>query len=93
MLYWVKVNGEAVNVSLNGQDELCGFYKNEYVFGRTSHEARDAAMRSVRDALKAKSGVRRDDVDRATIKAESIVPTLRFWKVLSPGGFVFYPIE
>lgn len=92
-LFWVKINAEPLHVKFDGVEELCGFYKNEYVFAHDPNSAKTRAAERVALDLKSRAEVRATDLDRMNVKAEAVVPTWRLWKILFPGGYIFYSME
>ena len=92
-LYWVKVNAEPLHVNFDGVEELCGFYKNEFVFAKTTEAAKLHAIRKVEDDLRTRKEVRVADLPSLRVNAESANPTWRVWRAFWPGGYIFYPMD
>jgi hypothetical protein len=90
-VYRVTVACDHVRVTINGQEGVYGFFKNEYVRARTTEAAREAAIANVRRALVRRADVSLDDVSRIDLRVDELEPRVALWNWLRREGFVFYP--
>jgi hypothetical protein len=87
-LYSVSLHGRGVVLVIDGNPELCGFYKTEYVWADDEQMARDKAISTVTEKIKAAAVG--GDTSSLTLEIDGMTRERRFWKGMSSPGFAFY---
>lgn len=91
-VYRIQIKGEPLVLSLEGQDTLCGFVKNEYVWATDSSVAQAKASKRLKSRIAQMRGSAPGQVTEPSLKVEDVEEGFSLLKLLSAEGFVFYRI-
>ena len=90
-VFRVTIRAEGLRIALNGVETLCGFYKNEYVWARSSEDAIYKARTNVQAGLRSNDAANQTDIDSLRLDVDE-VEVLGVLGLLQRQGFVFYPL-
>lgn len=94
MLFLVTVSGEGIKLHMENASPIdAGFIKNEVVLAISPNQAASQAVETVTARLRKQASEGGLLIDALSIHVDDTLPTFRFWKLLLPDGFVFYPKE
>ena len=91
-IFRVQINGRHVLARIDGQELLCGFVKNEYVWCGDVDSAKQKALSNLRAKLEEKKSIRLLEGRKPALVVEAAISGYGFWKLFFEEGFVFYRV-
>jgi hypothetical protein len=89
----VMLNGGKFMLHLEGENILCGFVKNKYIWAASEAKAIDKAKQRVLSKLSKNSAIRPLNGLPILIEIEEVESGVALWKPLSNESFLFYKLE
>lgn len=89
-VFRVSVAGNNLRMLVDGKEQVCGFYKNEYVRASSSTAAEEIAKERVRQAVLRNPAIKCEHAERVLMRVDEIESGQGVWKLLRDEGFVFY---